>query len=188
MLGSQSLIFWNLQAFDDQKPNKTLQRTRKQRGPAEFPVRQDMVLTNTWKQSGRISLWRYTENERNYPGWHLSADVAGCQSLLALLEALATDGGGFRTITITTPDKAQLLVPNNKSGLAAWVAPTKLQMELSPNPTEWAFPPDMDPAAITVGSNWLAPLREGIAGIAKGRGDYAIGDRKNGSFRLWFWW
>ena len=38
-----------------------------------------------WKQRGIISLWRYTENSRNYSGWHLTADAAGCASLLELL-------------------------------------------------------------------------------------------------------
>ena len=23
-----------------------------------------------------ISIWRYTENQRNYPGWHLNADTS----------------------------------------------------------------------------------------------------------------
>ena len=30
---------------------------------------QGLSPVNAWKQSGRVSLWRYTENERNYPGW-----------------------------------------------------------------------------------------------------------------------
>lgn len=146
-----------------------------------------MNLANSWTQSGRISLWRYTENERNFPGWHLNADAAGCQSLLALLEALAADGAGSRTIAVTAPTKAQLGVPNNKRGLAAWVAPDKLRVTLSPTAEEWSFPAELDPAVMTVGSGWLAQLREGIAGIPEGRGDYSIGDRK-GSHSLWFWW
>jgi hypothetical protein len=146
-----------------------------------------MQHANSWKQSGRVSLWRYTENERNYPGWHLNADAAGCQSLLALLVALSADGHGSRTVAITAPTKAELNVPNNKSGLAAWVAPDKLRVALSSDPEEWSFPPQVDPAALTIGSGWLARLGEGIAGIPAGRGDYAIGDRKGG-LPLWFWW
>lgn len=144
-----------------------------------------MQFANAWKQSGRISIWRYTENERNYPGWNLNADRAGCQSLLNLLDALAADGAGSRSIAITAPTKAQLGVPNNMRGQAAWVAPEKLRLTLSPVADQWSFPPDLDPAAIEVGSTWLQALREGIAGIPEGRGDYAIG---KGSLRLWFWW
>lgn len=144
-----------------------------------------MQSANSWKQSGRISIWRYTENERNYPGWNLNADRAGCHSLLNLLDALAADGAGSRSIAITAPTKAQLGVPNNMGGQAAWVAPEKLRLTLSLVADKWSFPPDLDPALIEVGSTWLQALREGIAGIPEGRGDYAIG---KGSLRLWFWW
>jgi hypothetical protein len=146
-----------------------------------------MQLADSWKQSGRISLWRYTENERNFPGWHLNADAAGCRSLLGLFEALAADGAGSRTVAITAPMKAQLSVPNNKIGLAAWVAPEKLRITASPIAEEWSFPAHLDPAIFTVGSAWLPQLREGIAGIPEGRGDYSIGNRKS-SLALWFWW
>ncbi|MCW0386532.1 hypothetical protein NB722_001071 [Xanthomonas sacchari] len=145
----------------------------------------DLRLAHRWTQTGRISLWRYLENERNYPGWHFNADPAGCQSLLALLDALAADGAGSRTLLITAPSKTELGVPNNRRGLAAWVAPEKLRFTLSTTDDHWSFPVDAAPAALEVGSAWLAALREGIAGIANGKGDYAIG---KGSHRLWFWW
>lgn len=144
-----------------------------------------MQSANCWKQTGRISIWRYTENERNYPGWHLNADRAGCQSLLSLLDALAADGAGSRSVAITAPTKAQLVVPNNMRGRAAWVAPEKLRLTISPVEDRWSFPPDLDPAAIEVGSAWLRALRGGIAGIPEGCADYAIG---KGSLSLWFWW
>ena len=144
-----------------------------------------MQSVNSWKQSGRISIWRYTENERNYPGWHLNADRVGCQSLLALLDALVADGAGSRSIAITPPTKTQLGVPNNRHGQAAWVAPAKLRLTLSPVADQWSFPPDLDPAALVVGPTWLQALREGIDGIPEGRGDYSIG---KGSLPLWFWW
>jgi len=147
-----------------------------------------MHFANSWKQSGCISLWRYTENERNYPGWHLNADPDGCHSLQALLEALAADGGGSRTVTLTDPTPSQLGVPNNQSGRAAWVAPAKLRVVFSATPSEWSFTADLDPAVLTVGSDWLAPLLGGIAGIPKGRGDCSIGGHNDGNLPLWFWW
>ncbi|RAP57337.1 hypothetical protein [Oleiagrimonas sp. MCCC 1A03011] len=148
-----------------------------------------MHRAHSWKQSGNVSLWYYTENERNYPGWHLTADAAGCESLVALLDALAADGTpASRAVKITPPSKAQLGVPNNKSGLAAWRAPSKLRLAFSGNPADWSFPPDLDPALLTIGADWLTPLHEGISGIPHGRGDYSIGPTGKGSFRLWFWW
>ena len=147
-----------------------------------------MYLANLWKQSGHISLWRYTENERNYPGWHLNADHAGCHSLQELVEALAAVGGGSRSVTLTAPTKSQLGVPNNHSGRAAWLAPSKLRVAYSATPSEWSFPAGIEPAVLTIGSDWLSPLLEGIAGIPKGRGDYCIGGQGSENLPLWFWW
>lgn len=148
-----------------------------------------MHRSHSWKQSGNASLWYYTENERNYPGWHLTADAAGCDSLVALLDVLAADGNGaFRIVEIRPPSNAQLKVPNNKSGLAAWQAPSKLRIAFSDDPAEWSFPLGLEPASLTLGSDWLTPLRDGISGIPRGRGDYSIGRIGKGSAKLWFWW
>lgn len=148
-----------------------------------------MYRSHSWKQSGNVSLWYYTGNERNYPGWHLTADAAGCDSLIALIDALAAYGcAAARSVEIRPPSSAQLKVPNNKSGLAAWQAPSKLRIAFSEDPELWSFPLVLEPAALILGSDWLAPLRDGISGIARGRGDYSIGVAGNGSWRLWFWW
>ena len=148
-----------------------------------------MHRARSWNQTGNVSLWYYTENERNYPGWHLTADAAGCESLIALLDALAVDGiPAFRAVEIKPPSKAQLGVPNNKGGLADWRSPSKLRVTFSGDPAEWSFPPDLEPAVLTIGSDWLAPLREGISGIPRGQGDQSIGSAGNGNSRLWFWW
>jgi hypothetical protein len=140
-----------------------------------------------WKQAGRISLWRYTEHERNFRGWHLNADAVGCQSLSLLIESLLIDGAGHRTVDITAPTEAELRVPNNRGGLAPWTAPKKLKVTLVQEPSLWAFPPDTEPATLDIGMTWLESLREGVVGISKGRGDYSIGHREGG-LPLWFWW
>ncbi len=148
-----------------------------------------MHRARQWKQAGSVSLWHYTQNERNYPGWHLTADAAGCASLVALFDALAADGiPADRSVAIKPPSMAQLGVPNNKSGLAAWRAPSKLRISFSATPADWSFPLDLDPAVFTIGSDWVAPLRKGISGIPHGHGDYSIGHAGKGNSMLWFWW
>jgi hypothetical protein len=148
-----------------------------------------MHRSHTWKQAGQIALWRYAENERNYPGWHLTADATGCTSLVALFDALAADGiAASRTVETVPPTAAILAVPNNRAGRAAWKAPRKLRISLSTTAAQWSFPQLLDPAEFTVGLDWLAPLREGIDGIPRGLGDYSIGSSDNGSLPLWFWW
>jgi hypothetical protein len=146
-----------------------------------------MVQANSWKQSGSVSLWRYTENLRNFPGWHLTADAAGCASLLALLDALAFDGvAASRTLGITAPTASVLAVPNNRS--SGWVAPSKFRLAFSPRSNQWGFPDALEPASLSIGADWLPTLRQAIAGIPQGQGDYSIGQPGNGSLPLWIWW
>jgi len=146
-----------------------------------------MLQSHSWKQSGAISLWRYKENQRNFPGWHLTADATGCASLLTLLDSFASDGRTCsRTLAIQAPTPAILAVPNKRS--SAWQSPSKLRLSLSANPAEWSFPESLEPAALIFGSDWLSKLRQGIAGISHGEGDYSIGVPGGGNLQLWFWW
>ena len=148
-----------------------------------------MQHINSWKPSGRISLWRYTEPLHHHPGWHLHADAPGCASLLSLMEALATDGAGGRTLTLAPPSPGLLAVPNNRGSRVRWVAPETLRIRLLAAPDEWSFPADLDPALLSFGCAWLTRLRAGIADIPGGRGGYAIGidHDRTCSELLWFW-
>ncbi len=130
-------------------------------------------------------LWRYTENQRNYPGWHLTATPDGCASLVALLDAFAADGmPASQTLTITAPTPAVLAVPNNRSAIP--VTPAKLRLSLSSTPSEWSFTQSASLAELSVGADWLPLLRDALVGITSGKGDYSIGPSDSGS--LWFWW
>ena len=146
-------------------------------------------FSRSWKQDGSISLWRYTENERNYYGWHLSADARGCKSLSNLLQALAADGhAATRTVELQPPTPAVLAVPNNRGGRATYKAPAKLRLSFTKEAGQWSFPATLDPAELAFGYDWLAPLQEGLDAVAQGRGDYSIGANQGSSLPLWFWW
>ncbi|MFC5595824.1 hypothetical protein [Lysobacter niastensis] len=143
---------------------------------------------HSWKQKGVISLWRYTENPKAFGGWHLSANDAGIESLLELLRVLQSAPGSHRTITITQPSTRLLQVPNFQQGRAKWVAPSKLQLQVSPDALAWDFPEGLEPAQFTVGTSYLPALIHGLEGIPRGEGDYAIGSSVRGKLRLCFWW
>ena len=142
-----------------------------------------------WKQRGIISLWRYTENSRNYTGWHLSADAVGCASLLELLQALtASPESAYRTVHVTPPSPTTLKVPNFRS--AKWVAPTKWRIAFEPNKEAtslWNIETQQDSMNLTLGGTMIQELASGVKDISRGEGDYSIGgsDRQP---RLWFWW
>lgn len=148
-----------------------------------------MLQSHSWRQSGAISLWRYVDKLRpcNYAGWHLTANEDGRASLVSLLDAFESDNtDNSRTLTVVPPTSAILVIPNNWS--SAWIAPEKLRLSFSTNPSQWYFPESAGTAEFTFGSNWLTKLRQGITDISRGEGDYSIGVSEGGNLKLWFWW
>lgn len=142
---------------------------------------------SAWRQTGLISLWRYTENGQNYPGWHLSADANGCDSLIRLMDAFAAcSQSGFRTVQTQAPTSAQLQVPNNKAGRAAFQAPERLRVVKLDNPAEWTLSADNATLALTIGVDWLAPLRQAFEALRQGKGDFSVGP--SGGEVLTLWW
>ena len=110
-----------------------------------------------WKQRGIISLWRYTEDSRNYSGWHLSADATGCASLLELLQALmSSPESAYRTVYVTPPSSSTLKVPNFRSKC---VAPTKWRIAFEPNKAAtslWNIENQQDSMNLTLGGTAMA--------------------------------
>src|ERR1043166_2550664 len=53
---------------------------------------------------GRVSLWKYKAESRNYPGWNLTSDKEGCESLLSLLQLMqASSFSSHKRINLTPP-------------------------------------------------------------------------------------
>jgi hypothetical protein len=101
------------------------------------------MAPHQWKQAGRLSLWHYTESERNYRGWHLTADAEAALSLAAVLRAFKeSQVECYRTLVVTAPTRSVLGVPNNRGGAAAFRAATKWRLKHSPDPDTsklWRF-------------------------------------------------
>lgn len=144
-----------------------------------------MNTLHAWRQTGTVSLWRYQGNQRNYPGWHLSADMAGCASLLVLLDALEEAGAGAtRTVQLLAPMANVLRVPNNRG--AELDAPSAVSLAMAEAPDTWQWDLDGGRMRVQLGAACLQKLRKGIMDIAAGEGDYSIGGADMD--RLWFWW
>lgn len=139
-----------------------------------------------WKQRGTISLWRYIENQKNFPGWHLNADSEGCASLLELIDALRDNPGGELTTRLSAPIPQQLAVPNNRT--AAWIVPQFWVIQHDPEGEHWNFASESETVTLIAGARWLDLLSEGVAGIPAKQGDYSIGPGRLRESRLWFWW
>ncbi len=137
-----------------------------------------------WRQRGTMSMWRYLENTRNYPGWHFSADDAGCASMLALLDVLFLDPAGTtRTLQLTAPSEEVLSVPNNRG--ASVEGPVSLRVSHAVDPEALSWSQEGDRLVLEIGQQRAPMLRKGIADVAAGYGDYSIATIP---LPLWFWW
>ena len=92
-----------------------------------------------WVQNGKVFLWRYTENTRNYTGWHLALDVLGGNSLLTLFSSMKVlNQPTMRTIRLSKPGSDVLAIPNNPTSRI--VAKDKLRINWTPDrKNEWSI-------------------------------------------------
>lgn len=141
-----------------------------------------------WKQNGSLYLWRYLENTRNYPGWHLSADDLFCQSFALLTEKmLASRWNSEKTLLVTPPNAKILGVPNNRGGEARFES---AQLFLLKYPKDkvaadyFLLEGAEGKVILSVGTEKLQLLSECIFSLLQGKGDYSIGSKNS---RLWFW-
>lgn len=150
-----------------------------------------------WRQRGRVYLWRYKENTRNYPGWHMTADHEACTSLVELIDAMqVARWPSNATVAVSPPTDDILLVPNNRGGAARWTAPTSLKLKYTRDQVDadfWSLGLQGGTLILAMGATALATLQKGILDIANGKGDYCIGaDEAHGTAGsdavLWFWW
>ena len=93
----------------------------------------------SWKQAGRLFFWRFTENTRNFPGWHFMVDRAASTSIAALLRSMAQSASPCsRTVVVSLPTAEVLSIPNNRNSQC--VAPERLRVELAPSGAKaWAL-------------------------------------------------
>jgi hypothetical protein len=86
-------------------------------------------IVDSWKQAGRLFFWRFTENTRNFPGWHFMVDTVASASIAALLRSMAqSEFPCSRTVVVSLPTADVLSVPNNRQSQC--VAPERLRIEL----------------------------------------------------------
>lgn len=137
--------------------------------------------------AGRIHLWRYRERTRNYPGFHLSADVAGADALLTLLDRLAkTRTPQISNITLDPVSTAALAIPNNRDATVTAYRHWDLIVDPKFPPERLQFVVMNDRVHTELSPVQVESVAGGVRDIRERRGDYAIGD--DDEQQLWFWW
>ena len=115
-----------------------------------------------WVQNGKVFLWRYTENTRNYRGWHLALDLLGANSLLTLFSSIkALNQPTMRTIRLTNPGSDVLAIPNNRTSKI--VVKEKLLINWIPDrKNEWSIDEQNNQLIIRLGKNVLVNIEKAI--------------------------
>ncbi|GAA0851691.1 hypothetical protein [Microbulbifer sediminum] len=135
---------------------------------------------NEWIQKGRVYIWTYEGNPKSYRGWHLTCDKDGAESLAHLVAAIAdADMGKRRTVKLTRPSDAQLLVPNCKFKHHSF---DKLVVS---HGSAWLIESDAERVVLSIPSELAESLKARISGIPRGKGDISMGIPGS---ELWFWW
>jgi hypothetical protein len=135
-----------------------------------------------WKQAGRLFFWRFTENTRNFPGWHFMVDHAASASIAALLRSMAkSESPCSRTVVVSLPTAEVLSVPNNRH--SPCVAPERLRIELATSDAKsWLLTEDGPVVHWLLGADSLFDMADVFADPTK-YFDSTIGEKP----ALWSW-
>ena len=142
------------------------------------------------KITGQIFIWRYTDNDRNYPGWNLTLDRQASQDLLQLFDLMdQCDWSTKKSLGTTEPTDNELNVPNNRQGTARWSTKRTITFTTKTNaaPDYWTTDERKEELEIIFSKHKMKPLRQAIADIPNGKGDISIGDSRDENL-LTFWW
>jgi hypothetical protein len=143
-----------------------------------------------FKVNGKVYIWKFIDNQRNYPGWNLTVDLKASKNLSELLDLMNdSEWPSKKTISTELPTKSQLKVPNNRGGLAKWKSKPKLTLNYKKGESDnyWLITETDNGVVIQFGKAKFEELKNAINGIPKGVGDYAISDPEDKNV-LYFWW
>jgi hypothetical protein len=143
-----------------------------------------------WKQVGHLYLWRYKEGLRNYPGWNVTADSLGSDSLIDLLDRMIdAQFSSQQMVHLSKPTDAHLVIPNN--GAASWKHASKLIISFPKERVSldhWHLSIDGDKVILTLGLSNMREFRDAILDLKQGGGDYSIGTIAPEDQWLAIWW
>lgn len=139
------------------------------------------------KFNGKLWLWRYRTPKRGWRGWHLSADPAGAQAFMALLDFLPSDDAAYRTLPLEPVSEALLHGVGYRQACERPFA--KLRVACSDEVVGLELIEEEDQLRLTMGAIGRAELRVSLHRLATGEGDFALHSATtNGRVSWHFWW
>lgn len=134
-----------------------------------------------WHRQGRVCMWKHWQRHTD---WNLAADEIACDALLDLLD---------RMENAKWPSQKSLhLVQTTMTATGGAERKAKFAKELTVKYRKGIVPDDFwelsdtdGVVTLVMGLTHLRALRDAVADMKKGGGDYSIGD--DGA-PLWVWW
>ncbi len=123
------------------------------------------------KKEGKIYVWKYTENTRNYPGWNISFDNEGFDFLIKLLKLMKDSQWPSKKLIHTDPPIKEVLSGvNNLGGKAGWRTIKQLSLQYKKNSPEtnlWRLTEENQVLVISIGFNMLVEFIKAIRDTQK---------------------
>lgn len=138
-----------------------------------------------YSPKGRVLLWKFGPEHRNYIGWNLTADEEGCTFLVELLEGMQASAmppsARITTVPATTP------LVKAVTGSRPLMTVSRLILHYRKGePQLWITGEEEGALVITFGDREVALLQTALLRVVKGESDFAIGDEKDDQL-LYFW-
>ncbi|RYG95538.1 MAG: hypothetical protein EON58_13945 [Alphaproteobacteria bacterium] len=141
----------------------------------------------SWRQEGRVSLWRYRKAPKMYDGWHFTADKEGCACLIGLLDILsrATEPA-HRTLSVTDPQKvgADHIFGDHDLRLDV---PAKLRLGNDLDGTR-SIGLSVDVLVMPLRAEDISNLSEAVTDVSADHADFGMGFGKSDTIVRFWWW
>lgn len=150
-------------------------------------------LIENYNFNGKVYVWKYLENYKNYPGWNFTVDKMAAKQLTELFSLmLSSEFPTKKKIETSVPSKPQLEVPNNLHGKADYKTKSTVVFNLKKSGKSdlWNIVEQDDSLEIILGIEKLYELNNAIGKILLGEGDFAIYDKneKSRDNLFYIWW
>ena len=136
---------------------------------------------------GNISVWKYSENYKNYSGWHIYLCPEAQKSMCTLLELMTNDEYAFRKAIYLSPPTEEITgSPNNYNGLAPYRYKRILFINSKKDWDLFSINENEMIAEIILDDTTLLEFTNTIATNYKGQKNFLL-DNENKNLLLTFW-
>jgi hypothetical protein len=138
-----------------------------------------------WLRNLNLYVWRFKGNDRNYPGFHLTADLTACEALIRVFDVLLSEGSGSQRATLLKPtpeEFAHRVGPRDLRVKSLEKISLRL-LEPTDELRQICFSQEGGMLLCEVTTAWLPILRECVETLMDGGDDFSIGPyegRKSG--------